>query len=198
MFSPKDEPETSPVSVQTNSPYSVAGSGTGSSDGQDYPDSPATPTGSIEKKRKHRPGPLNLMIPSQSGMGSHNALLSPPGGGFASRLRSPRLSGDKSSLTPPPYTPPPMLSPSRRGSGLFWNVVNTASSGTTTPHSASRFLLKRSKLILGAAKKFSCFGKLREHHNYIKFSNLQLTREKVSCLQDRISVAASAAVFGVQ
>ncbi|GAU98322.1 hypothetical protein RvY_09483-2 [Ramazzottius varieornatus] len=144
LFSPKDEPETSPVSVQTNSPYSVAGSGTGSSDGQDYPDSPATPTGSIEKKRKHRPGPLNLMIPSQSGMGTQNALLSPPGGGFASRLRSPRLSGDKSSLTPPPYTPPPMLSPSRRGSGLFWNVVNTASSGTTTPHSASRFLLKRS------------------------------------------------------
>ncbi|XP_013389123.1 ELM2 and SANT domain-containing protein 1 [Lingula anatina] len=68
----------------------------------------------IKAKRKHRPEPL--VIPQNM---SHF--------GFQSRLRSPRIwepSGaeKKTGHTPPPYTPPPMLSPVRSGSGLFWSI----------------------------------------------------------------------------
>ncbi|CAD5120554.1 unnamed protein product [Dimorphilus gyrociliatus] len=42
--------------------------------------------------------------------------------GFVSHLRSPKF--DETSCTIPPYTPPPILSPARRGSGLFWTVKN--------------------------------------------------------------------------
>jgi len=80
------------------------------------PGSPLKP-----KKKKHKPEPL--FIPTNL-----NQF------GFQSRLRSPRLwegpsctglgglGGFKNGFTPPPYTPPPMLSPARSGSGLFWTV----------------------------------------------------------------------------
>lgn len=42
--------------------------------------------------------------------------------GFVSHLRSPKF--DENSSIIPPYTPPPILSPARRGSGLFWTVKN--------------------------------------------------------------------------
>lgn len=58
--------------------------------------------------------------------------------GFTSRLRSPRLwdpsNLDHKRLSPPPYTPPPMLSPVRSGSGLFWHIIS--GSGSLTPKSA--------------------------------------------------------------
>lgn len=58
--------------------------------------------------------------------------------GFTSRLRSPRLwdpsNPDHKKLSPPPYTPPPMLSPVRSGSGLFWHIIS--GSGSLTPKSA--------------------------------------------------------------
>lgn len=68
--------------------------------------------------------------------------------GFPSRLRSPRLWDPCSeisckglsggSTSPPPYTPPPMLSPLRSGSGLFWHVLSgPRSAGPTTPHTAA-------------------------------------------------------------
>ncbi|KAL5008597.1 hypothetical protein ScPMuIL_014178 [Solemya velum] len=71
-------------------------------------------TSSFKMKRKNRPAPLII----------------PPGTnscGFQSRLRSPRLweGGDGKFGTPPPYTPPPMLSPIRSGSGLFWQLHNS-------------------------------------------------------------------------
>jgi len=86
-------------------------------------------------RRKHRPQPL--IIPSPVG---HF--------GFQSRLRSPRISSDQSGPALPnetcsssaavaatssgsvaslagltPYTPPPMLSPVRTGSGLFYSLI---------------------------------------------------------------------------
>ncbi|XP_034326291.2 transcriptional-regulating factor 1 isoform X3 [Magallana gigas] len=67
--------------------------------------------GTLKMKRKHRPSPL--FIPSYL----NNS-------GFQSRLRSPRiLQGEsRTGNTPPPYTPPPMLSPIRSGPGLFCSL----------------------------------------------------------------------------
>lgn len=66
----------------------------------------------LKMRRKHRPAPL--IIPPHASMC-----------GFQSRLRSPRIymEGENGSKTAPvPYTPPPMLSPLRIGSGLFSSI----------------------------------------------------------------------------
>lgn len=60
-------------------------------------------------------------------------------GANLSRLRSPRIWGsDGSALntSPLPYTPPPMLSPNRRGSGLFSSLTRWPS--TASPVVANR------------------------------------------------------------
>ena len=80
------------------------------------PSIPATP---MKGKKKHRPEPL--IIPPHV---NHF--------GFPSRLRSPRLREGTSRMTPPPYTPPPMLSPVRSGAGLFW-TLQTPKSAPITP-----------------------------------------------------------------
>uniref|UniRef100_T1KE71 Uncharacterized protein n=1 Tax=Tetranychus urticae TaxID=32264 RepID=T1KE71_TETUR len=87
---------------------------------------------SSPKRLKHKPEPL--YIPPHV-----NAF-----GQYASRLRSPRLwdpsglhslpSHDVNKSSPPPYTPPPMLSPLRKGSGLYWAIINN---GNVTPKSAT-------------------------------------------------------------
>lgn len=72
----------------------------------------STAPGSFKMRRKNRPAPL--IIPPHA---NHC--------GFQSRLRSPRIwteGGDGANTAPVPYTPPPMLSPLRRGSGLFWSI----------------------------------------------------------------------------
>lgn len=85
------------------------------SDGAGIFRNPGLSLSPIRAKKKHRPAPL--IIPPHV-----NSC------GFQSRLRSPRLwdgGGDgrlKRGSTPPPYTPPPMLSPVRSGSGLFWMI----------------------------------------------------------------------------
>ena len=72
-------------------------------------------TSPLRGRRKPRPEPL--FIPPHV-----NTF------GFASRLRSPRLwdgnmmNMSARGMTPPPYTPPPMLSPVRKGAGLFWTI----------------------------------------------------------------------------
>ena len=87
------------------------------------PSIPATP---MKGKKKHRPEPL--IIPPHV---NHF--------GFPSRLRSPRLREGMSKMTPPPYTPPPMLSPVRSGAGLFW-TLQTPKSAPITPR-----LMRRGK-----------------------------------------------------
>lgn len=67
------------------------------------------------KKKKHRPEPL---------------VIPPNVAAVQSRLRSPRIweHGESHSVqrstgkTPPPYTPPPILSPMRNGTGLFHGI----------------------------------------------------------------------------
>lgn len=63
----------------------------------------------LPKKKKHRPDPIHIP-PHVNHFGFH------------SRLRSPRLWEDRRYASPPPYTPPPMLSPVRSGPGLFWHI----------------------------------------------------------------------------
>ena len=69
------------------------------------------PSGQVRpKKKKHRPEPLKIP--------PHSSTY-----GYPSMIRSPRLPGvEHKGNTPPPYTPPPMLSPIRSGSGLFWSI----------------------------------------------------------------------------
>lgn len=67
------------------------------------------------KPRKRKPEPL--VIPA-----------SVSNFGFRSQLRSPKLSNSGHiaqqchTTTTPPYTPPPMISPARTGSGVFWTL----------------------------------------------------------------------------
>ncbi|XP_058410370.1 transcriptional-regulating factor 1 isoform X6 [Diceros bicornis minor] len=79
-----------------------------------------------EKKcRRHRPEPLFIPPPPSY----HPSPAASVSGAtlYQSQLRSPRVLGDHLLLDPahelPPYTPPPMLSPVRQGSGLFSNVL---------------------------------------------------------------------------
>ncbi|XP_056343301.1 transcriptional-regulating factor 1 isoform X3 [Oenanthe melanoleuca] len=107
-----------------------------------------------KKKYRHRPEPLFIPPPSFN--------LSVPHSGatlYQSQLRSPRVLGDHLLERPhelPPYTPPPMLSPVRQGSGLFSSVLTSSHSAahaqlpltplTPTP----RVLLCRSNSIDGS------------------------------------------------
>ncbi|XP_062577324.1 transcriptional-regulating factor 1-like isoform X1 [Saccostrea cucullata] len=90
--------------------------------------------GTLKMRRKHRPSPL--FIPTYL----NNS-------GFQSRLRSPRILPGESrgGNTPPPYTPPPMLSPIRSGSGLFCSLSGYI---PITPKSAP--LTPRNSLLLSA------------------------------------------------
>ncbi|XP_011488461.1 ELM2 and SANT domain-containing protein 1 [Oryzias latipes] len=99
------------------------------------------------KKSKRRPRPDPLFIPPPK-------LIAPPVyssiTSYQSHLRSPvRLTDNP--VTMPPYTPPPILSPVREGSGLYFSTFLSsvaASSGglppPATPKSATRSLLRTS------------------------------------------------------
>ncbi|XP_071963554.1 uncharacterized protein [Antedon mediterranea] len=100
------------------------------------------PTEVKNPKKKPRPSPL--IIPPC--VNTTSGVLLP--GTFASQMRSPRdlgtmFYGSKSS-TPPPYTPPPMLSPIRSGSGLYFNNVTVPLPvPATTPKTPSMIQLHR-------------------------------------------------------
>ncbi|XP_039708119.1 zinc finger protein 541 [Pteropus medius] len=77
---------------------------------------------SQHRKRKKRPQPKALFAPpAPSAFGDPG-----PGGGHQSCLRSPVFLVDrllKGLFQCPPYTPPPMLSPIREGSGLYFSTL---------------------------------------------------------------------------
>ncbi|CAD5123329.1 DgyrCDS11686 [Dimorphilus gyrociliatus] len=91
------------------------------------PQLPNSTTTLAHKKKKPRPEPL--VIPS-----AVNQTY-----GYYSQLRSPRIREGPFELTnnkqPPPYTPPPILSPARYGSGLFWTVRRPAKKRPSPPDS---------------------------------------------------------------
>ncbi|XP_077138457.1 transcriptional-regulating factor 1 [Ranitomeya variabilis] len=73
------------------------------------------------RKYRHRPEPLFIPPPSFSANPSHSGATL-----YQSQLRSPRHMADPLLLRTqelPTYTPPPMLSPMRQGSGLFSSVI---------------------------------------------------------------------------
>nr|XP_003408803.1 ELM2 and SANT domain-containing protein 1 isoform X3 [Loxodonta africana] len=100
------------------------------------------------RKPKQRPRPEPLIIPTKAG-----TFIAPPVYSnitpYQSHLRSPvRLADHPSerSFELPPYTPPPILSPVREGSGLYFNAIISTNSipapPPITPKSAHRTLLR--------------------------------------------------------
>uniref|UniRef100_A0A5F8AF43 Mitotic deacetylase associated SANT domain protein n=1 Tax=Macaca mulatta TaxID=9544 RepID=A0A5F8AF43_MACMU len=100
------------------------------------------------RKPKQRPRPEPLIIPTKAG-----TFIAPPVYSnitpYQSHLRSPvRLADHPSerSFELPPYTPPPILSPVREGSGLYFNAIISTNTipapPPITPKSAHRTLLR--------------------------------------------------------
>ncbi|XP_054894082.1 mitotic deacetylase-associated SANT domain protein [Poeciliopsis prolifica] len=100
------------------------------------------------KKSKRRPRPEPLFIPPPK----PSLFIAPPVYSsitpYQSHLRSPVRLADNP-ITMPPYTPPPILSPVREGSGLYFATFlsSAAASGPglpppATPKSATRSLLR--------------------------------------------------------
>lgn len=106
------------------------------SDGAGVFRNPSSFPSSFKIKRKNRPAPL-IIPPHQNHCG------------FQSRLRSPRVwfeGADVSHSVTVPYTPPPMLSPVRQGSGLFWSLSGgIQTSAPPTPRSATQSLIRSGK-----------------------------------------------------
>ncbi|XP_014108431.1 PREDICTED: transcriptional-regulating factor 1 isoform X2 [Pseudopodoces humilis] len=107
-----------------------------------------------KKKYRHRPEPLFIPPPSFNLSMSHSGATL-----YQSQLRSPRVLGDHlldRTHELPPYTPPPMLSPVRQGSGLFSSVLTSSHSTShaqlpLTPLTPTpRVLLCRSNSIDGS------------------------------------------------
>ncbi|XP_068607706.1 mitotic deacetylase-associated SANT domain protein [Brachionichthys hirsutus] len=96
------------------------------------------------RKSKRRPRPEPLFIPPPKA----SLFIAPPVYSsitpYQSHLRSPvRLADNPLSI--PPYTPPPILSPVREGSGLYFATFLSSSQGLpppATPKSAARSLLR--------------------------------------------------------
>ncbi|XP_062863277.1 mitotic deacetylase-associated SANT domain protein [Trichomycterus rosablanca] len=104
---------------------------------------------SAKGKRRPRPEPLFIPPPKVS------TLIAPPVYSsitpYQSHLRSPVRLMDNP-LTLPPYTPPPILSPVREGSGLYFSTIVSAAASTqcfpppATPKSATRSLLRSNSI----------------------------------------------------
>ncbi|XP_067421128.1 transcriptional-regulating factor 1 isoform X2 [Emydura macquarii macquarii] len=108
-----------------------------------------------KKKYRHRPEPLFIPPPSFNFSVSYSGATL-----YQSQLRSPRILGDHlldRTHEFPPYTPPPMLSPVRQGSGLFSSVITSSHSAShpqlpLTPLTPTpRVLLCRSNSIDGSS-----------------------------------------------
>uniref|UniRef100_A0A3B4T9F2 Mitotic deacetylase associated SANT domain protein a n=1 Tax=Seriola dumerili TaxID=41447 RepID=A0A3B4T9F2_SERDU len=110
-------------------------------------------TESFGQKFKRRPRPEPLIIPPPKPSTFIPASIYSSISSFQSNLRSPVRLPDNP-LTLPPYTPPPILSPVREGSGLYFSTLmtNIAVSNQilpppATPKSATRSLLRSSSEI---------------------------------------------------
>ncbi|XP_028902919.1 transcriptional-regulating factor 1 isoform X2 [Ornithorhynchus anatinus] len=109
-----------------------------------------------KKKYRHRPEPLFIPPPTFNLNTSFSGATL-----YQSQLRSPRILGDHlldRTHELPPYTPPPMLSPVRQGSGLFSSVIITTSQTGSHPQlpltpltPTPRVLLCRSNSIDGGS-----------------------------------------------
>ncbi|XP_006868294.1 PREDICTED: zinc finger protein 541 [Chrysochloris asiatica] len=90
-------------------------------------DSEESKESSQYRKQKKRPQPKALVLPAPPSAFAEQV----PGGHHPSCLRSPVFLVDqllKGLFQCPPYTPPPMLSPIREGSGLYFNTLCSTAS----------------------------------------------------------------------
>ncbi|XP_056336849.1 mitotic deacetylase associated SANT domain protein a [Danio aesculapii] len=101
-----------------------------------------------DDKSKRRPRPEPLVIPQPCTFIAPSIYSSISA--YQSNLRSPLRLPDPASMIPP-YTPPPILSPVREGSGLYFStVLSSMAAGSQvlppppTPRSTSRSLLRSS------------------------------------------------------
>ncbi|XP_038641922.1 zinc finger protein 541-like isoform X3 [Scyliorhinus canicula] len=89
--------------------------------------------GHSKKQRRKRSRPEPLFIPSPA---SNQTGVLPGMVLYQSHMRSPVCLADhllEKNFQPPPYTPPPMLSPIRHGSGLYFNRICSLP-GSKVPH----------------------------------------------------------------
>ncbi|XP_055519473.1 zinc finger protein 541-like [Leucoraja erinacea] len=85
-----------------------------------------------QRRKRCRPEPLFIPSPSSSQTGALPGMIL-----YQSHMRSPVCLADHllENFQPPPYTPPPMLSPIRHGSGLYFNRICSLP-GSWAPYSA--------------------------------------------------------------
>ncbi|CAH2328506.1 ELM2 and SANT domain-containing 1 isoform X1 [Pelobates cultripes] len=111
--------------------------------------SPASEGEVSTKKPKQRPRPEPLFIPPPKPgtfvVPVAYSNITPYQSHLRSPVRVPDYIGDRN-FELPPYTPPPILSPVREGSGLYFNAIMSASSNSMpppiTPKSSTRTLLR--------------------------------------------------------
>ncbi|XP_042201385.1 zinc finger protein 541 isoform X2 [Callorhinchus milii] len=87
---------------------------------------------SKKRRKRSRPEPLFIPSPAWSQTGAAPGMVL-----YQSQMRSPVCLADhllEMNFQTPPYTPPPMLSPIRQGSGLYFNRVCSAAGGTALLH----------------------------------------------------------------
>ncbi|XP_062818474.1 zinc finger protein 541 isoform X1 [Anolis carolinensis] len=110
------------------------------------------------KKKKKRTCPKSLFIPPPPPLPPTPVCSDNqpgPSGFYQSNLRSPVFLMDyflQGLIQCSPYTPPPMLSPIREGSGLYFNTLWSASANTAPPKLHCPVLDERDGLLLAFVK----------------------------------------------
>ncbi|MBN3286249.1 EMSA1 protein, partial [Polyodon spathula] len=147
-------------------------------------------------KSKRRPRPEPLFIPPPK----PGIFIPPPVYStitpYQSHLRSPvRLADNPFSL--PPYTPPPILSPVREGSGLYFSTIRSSASSNSlpaptpaTPKSVTRSLLRSNSSeitspvlpVMGDATPVSIEPRINIGHRYQ--AEIPELRERLQAQQD--------------
>ncbi|KAG7219959.1 hypothetical protein INR49_018497 [Caranx melampygus] len=172
-------------------------------------DSSLDEDGKTKFKRRPRPEPLIIPPPKPS-------TFIPPSvyssiSTFQSNLRSPVRLPDNP-LTLPPYTPPPILSPVREGSGLYFSTLmaNIAVSNQIlppppTPKSATRSLLRSTVSILGIYQAeipdmqdqaSSQFDQHKADLVWVPVENSHLKHGDQECLEDLMNMACCSVLRG--
>ncbi|XP_006778932.1 PREDICTED: ELM2 and SANT domain-containing protein 1 [Myotis davidii] len=158
------------------------------------------------RKPKQRPRPEPLIIPTKAG-----TFIAPPVYSnitpYQSHLRSPVRLADhpaERSFELPPYTPPPILSPVREGSGLYFNAIMSTSSipapPPITPKSAHRTLLRSNSAevtppvlsVMGEATPVSIEPETHKADLvWQPWEDLESSREKQRQVEDLLTAACS-------
>lgn len=134
---------------------------------KEHPDDPQE--NMPQKKKKRRTRPKSLFIPPPPPVCSE--IQPGTGGCYQSNLRSPVFLMDhllQGLVQCSPYTPPPMLSPIREGSGLYFNTLCSSSTNTGSTKMYPPILGNRNNNLQKKCVQIvisTCSPKLAEHKN---------------------------------